>query len=179
MRVPARASRPRSSNRPTGRSSPPTTRPTTRCCARPAASVNAASPCSPAAGEHSNGSPSAPAGSANSPKPRSCSHESRMSNYALLIEITSLRVLDVGLAARDLLDVSGVDQPYREPRLKQVEHRLPVVTSGLHGRQLHLACGKPVTQPQQVSGHRGEGAGLLAIAGAATRLRGHPHADLH
>ena len=36
-----------------GHASPPTTRPTTRCCARPAASANAASPCSPAAGEPS------------------------------------------------------------------------------------------------------------------------------
>src|SRR6185436_12405144 len=45
---------------------------------------------SPAAGEHSNASPSAPAASANSPKPHSCSPESRTSNYAILVEITSL-----------------------------------------------------------------------------------------
>ena len=84
-------SRCRSSNPPVGRSSPRTARPTTRCCARFAASVNAASPCSPAAGAPSNASPSAPAASANSPKPRLCSHESRTSNYALLVEITSMR----------------------------------------------------------------------------------------
>jgi hypothetical protein len=89
--APARASRHRSSSPPTGRSSPRTTRPTTRCCARPAASANAASPCSPAAGAPSNASPSAPAASANSPEQHSCSHESRTSNYALLVEITSLQ----------------------------------------------------------------------------------------
>ena len=53
----ARASRDRSSSPPTSRPSLPTTRPTTPCCARPAASANAASPCSPAAGEPSDASP--------------------------------------------------------------------------------------------------------------------------
>jgi len=43
-----------------------------------------------AAGEPSNASRSAPAESANSPKPRSCSHELRTSSYALLVEITSV-----------------------------------------------------------------------------------------
>ena len=86
----ARASRRRSSSPPTGITSPRTTRPTTRCCARPAASANVPSPCSLAAGKPSNASPSAPAESANLPKPHSCSHESRTSTYALLVEITSL-----------------------------------------------------------------------------------------
>ena len=38
----------------------------------------------------SNASPSAPAALVNSPKLHSCSHELRMSTYALLVEITSI-----------------------------------------------------------------------------------------
>ena len=61
--APASACSPRSSNPPTAPNSTSTPAPTC-CCARCAVSANAGSPCSPAAGEHSNMSPSAPARSA-------------------------------------------------------------------------------------------------------------------
>jgi hypothetical protein len=44
-----------------------------------------------------------------------------------------LAVLDVGLAAGDLLDVRRVDQPDREAVLEDVEDRLPVDPGRLHG----------------------------------------------
>jgi hypothetical protein len=49
----------RSSSPPAARFSLRTTRPTTPCTGPPAAAGNAGSPCSPAAGEHFDGSPSA------------------------------------------------------------------------------------------------------------------------
>ena len=66
--------------------------------APPAASANAASRCSPAAGEHSNGSPSAPAASANSPKPHLCSHNrERPTTHFLLRSPQSHRsILSIG-----------------------------------------------------------------------------------
>ena len=44
-----------------------------------------------------------------------------------------LGVLDVGLAAGDLLDVLGVDQHHLEAALQQVEDRLPVDAGRFHG----------------------------------------------
>jgi hypothetical protein len=49
-----------------------------------------ASPCSPAAGGPSGASPPAPAESATTSKPHSCSHISNNFDYALLAEITSV-----------------------------------------------------------------------------------------
>lgn len=86
-----RVSTPRSSSPATGKSSHRTTRPTTRCCARPAAAVSAASPCSPDDGKPCAASPPAPAESATTPKPHSCSRTSNNSSYAIIAEITSVK----------------------------------------------------------------------------------------
>jgi hypothetical protein len=83
-----RRMRRRSSTPAMGRPLLRTTRPTTACCVRSAVAASAASPCSPAAGEHFVGSPPAPAESATTPRLRSCSRTSSNSSYALLVEIT-------------------------------------------------------------------------------------------
>ena len=50
-----------------------------------------------------------------------------------------LAVAHVGLAARDGLDVRGVDQQHVEPALQQVPDRLPVDAGALHGHVGHAA----------------------------------------
>ena len=128
---------------PTGITSPRTTRPRTRCRARPAASANAASPCSLAAGEPSNASPSAPAESANLPKPHSRSHESRTSTYAFLVEITSLRgvkrspwLSSCGVTALHTA-VSGQSHATGRRRMDRSVHHLRITSTLSDGLSAH------------------------------------------
>jgi hypothetical protein len=87
-----------------------------------------------------------------------------------------LGVLHVGLAARHILDVLSVDQPELEVVLEQVVDRLPVDARGLHRHVRDTQTLEPISQRQQLAGHRLElGAQLCAIA-----LRvGHVHAGSH
>jgi hypothetical protein len=96
---------------PAGRYSPRTTRPTTFSCGRPAASANAASPCSPAAGAPCDASPPALAESATTPKPHSSSPTSNNCSYALLVEITSICDLSMVSSRRTL--IAGFDEPQK------------------------------------------------------------------
>ena len=58
------------------------------------------------------------------------------------------RVGDVGLAARDLLDVAGVDEQALELVLEDRPHRLPVDAGGLHRHLRHAVRLQPVAQRQ-------------------------------
>jgi hypothetical protein len=73
------------------------------------------------------------------------------------------RIELVGLGpARQVLDVTRVDQPDLEPGcFQQVERRLPVIAGGLHHYPRHAQLAQPVRQHQQRPGHRGVGAHLL------------------
>ena len=86
----ARASTPRTSSPPTAAASRSTTAPTTCSFDRCAASENAASRSSPAAGGHCATPPPAHAHSATSSAPRSTSPTSNTDTYRNLVEITSL-----------------------------------------------------------------------------------------
>ena len=70
--------------------------------------------------------------------------DERGAQHAPLVELGQPhRVQLVGLgAARDLLDVAGVDQPHRQPRgLQQVDERPPVVRGGLHHHPFDALAG--------------------------------------
>ena len=71
-----------------------------------------------------------------------------------------LGVLDVGLAAGDLLELVGVDQHDLEAALQEVEDRLPVDAGGLHGDVADAFGVEPVGQGEQFGGHGAEGADL-------------------
>jgi hypothetical protein len=71
-----------------------------------------------------------------------------------------LRVTHVRLAARDGLDVGGVEQPRRHAFLEAVEDRLPVRRGRLHRRQGDPALHEPVRHHPQRAGHRRERARL-------------------
>jgi hypothetical protein len=74
-----------------------------------------------------------------------------------------LRVLDIGLAARDRLDVLGIEQPDLEAPLQNVVHRLPILAGALHADVRAAARGQPVGEPQEFV--RGGPKGLrLAVA---------------
>ena len=65
----------------------------------------------------------------------------------------------VALAARHILDASGVHQHHLEaPLFQHPEQRYPVHAGGLHGHGCYAAFGKPVRQAVQV---RSEGLKLL------------------
>lgn len=59
------------------------------------------------------------------------------------------RVGDVDLAARQVLDVPGVDQHHLEPGVLKVVERLPVVPGGLHHRAGDLLGDEMLTQGQR------------------------------
>ena len=61
------------------------------------------------------------------------------------------RVGDVGLAARDLLDVPGVDQHAVKLVLQDRPRRLPIHAGGLHHHLRDAVAGEPVAQLQQAA----------------------------
>jgi hypothetical protein len=87
-----------------------------------------------------------------------------------------LGVLDVGLAARHILDVLGVDEPELEVVLEQVVDRLPVDAGGLHRDVGDAEALEPVAQRQQLAGDRGE---LGPQLRAPALPIGHVHAGGH
>jgi hypothetical protein len=57
-----------------------------------------------------------------------------------------LRVHNIGLAARDLLNATRVDQQAREAILQHRPHRLPIHAGGLHRDLVNLVRLQPVAQ---------------------------------
>jgi hypothetical protein len=86
------------------------------------------------------------------------------------------RVRDVGLAARDLFDVPGVDQHAVELVFEDHPRRLPIDAGGLHDDLLDAVAGEPVAQRQQ-SAHRGRE--LLHVLLSPAPLVRHAHAGRH
>ena len=103
-------------------------------------------------------------------------HETRPQQPGLRQLTQPRRVGDVGLAARHLLDVAGVDQQQLELVLQDRPHRLPIHAGGLH-RDLRdpVRC-KPITQRQQPRDRRRE---LRDVLLARAALTGRAHARRH
>jgi hypothetical protein len=101
--------------------------------------------------------------------------DERGGDQAVLQELGDpLRVADIGLAARDGLDVRGVEQPRRHALFQAVEHRLPVRRGRLHRRQRDPARHQPVGHHPQRPRHRGERPRLRDPPASGT---GGAHAD--
>jgi hypothetical protein len=64
----------------------------------------------------------------------------------------------IGFAARQVLDVSGVDQHHLHARqiLQQVVERLPIVAGGFHDDARNLLCGKMIPHRHDLAGGRSE-----------------------
>ena len=71
-----------------------------------------------------------------------------------------LGVLDVGLAARHLLDVRGIDHQDSEAALQQVVDRLPELAGALHRDVGDLQAEQPGDQVEQLGGGRAERADM-------------------
>ena len=75
------------------------------------------------------------------------------------------QALHVGLAPRHRLHVPGIDHHHAELVLQYVVDRLPVDPGALHRHLGYLMARQPVGQGQQVLGHGGKAAHLLALRG--------------
>ena len=83
----------------------------------------------------------------------------------------------IGLAARQDLDVPGVDQQQLQPALLQhIPARLPVLAGRLHHHLGDPVLGEPVGKGLKPRAERLEGAQLLAASPGAI---GHAHAGHH
>src|SRR5207244_707905 len=71
------------------------------------------------------------------------------------------RVDHVALAAGDIAQVAGIQEPASEARLERVENRAPVDPRRLHADQRHAQALKPVGKRLQPAKRRGEAARLL------------------
>src|SRR3954470_8241851 len=91
------------------------------------------------------------------------------------------RVRDIGLTARHVPQVLGVDHPDREPVLQHVVDRFPVDAGRFHPDQRHLLLGQPVREHFQLPGHRGERACLRTPRATRSRTahRGHHRVAVH
>ena len=91
------------------------------------------------------------------------------------------RVRHIGLAARNVPQVLGVDHPHREMVLQHVVDRLPINTGGFHPDQRHLLGGQPVRHLFESTGHRGKRPGLRTSGTARSRAahRGHHRVAVH
>ena len=77
-----------------------------------------------------------------------------------------LGVLDVGLAARHLLHVAGIDQQQLDVPFQQIVDRLPVLAGALHGHVGHAPRLQPGQQAQQLGGGGPEALDLLLFSPA-------------
>ena len=80
---------------------------------------------------------------------------------------------DVGLAAGDVAQVAGVEEPAFDVVLEEVEDRLPVDPGRLHPDQGHPMSDQPVAQGQQVPGRGPE---LMALGLPLSVRPRHPNA---
>ena len=91
---------------------------------------------------------------------------------AILMELLQpLRIVHVGLAARDMLDVAGVHQQHLEaPRFEDLEDRDPVHAGRLHGDRRDAGRREPIGQVVEITAEGAEGAHrlLVPVAGTAT-----------
>ena len=80
-----------------------------------------------------------------------------------------LDIADVGLAARNVLGIAGVDQQHLEAALiKDLESRDPVDAGGFHDNRLHPAFTEPVGKAVQIAGERAEAAHRLGAQPGST-----------
>ena len=88
------------------------------------------------------------------------------------------RIIDIGLAARQVLHMPGIDQHHLHPRkiLQQVVERFPVVTSGLHHHACNLLGHQVISQREDLTGRRSPRRHRLH--GLAPPRPGDPDADL-
>lgn len=65
---------------------------------------------------------------------------------------------DVGLVARQVLDVPGIDQHHLYARqvLQQIVERLPIVAGAFHDDARNLLCGKMIPHRHDLAGGRPE-----------------------
>ena len=68
-----------------------------------------------------------------------------------------LTVAHVALAARNLLQLSRVDEQQLDVAFQNVPKRLPQHPGRLHGHVRHLVSCQPIQHPEQVAGHGSEG----------------------
>ncbi len=104
-------------------------------------------------------------------------HEARPEQPGLEQLAQPRRVADVGLAARHLLDVAGVDQQQLELVLEDRPGGLPVDPGGLHRDLRHAVRLEPVAQPEQSLHRRSKPGHVLLTTAALARgahARGHP-----
>lgn len=98
-------------------------------------------------------------------------HEVRAQQPSLDQPAQPLSITNVGLAARDLLDMTGVDKQTLELVLQDRPRRLPVHAAGLDRDMRHAEPRQPVAQRQESPHRRRE---LLHVL-----LAGNPHAGRH
>jgi hypothetical protein len=85
--------------------------------------------------------------------------DERGPQHAPLVQLAQPhRIQLVGLgAARQVLDVTGVDQPHHQPpRLQHIDERPPIVGGGLHHHPLHPLPDQVVGQLQDLVGGRAD-----------------------
>ena len=85
------------------------------------------------------------------------------------------RVVDVGLAARNVLDVRSVGQHQLEVPFEHMPHRRPVHARGLHGDDLHAMRVQPIGQRQKTRSGRGKGAYFLQRRAIASDAHARHH----
>jgi hypothetical protein len=86
------------------------------------------------------------------------------------------RVFDVGLAARHLFDVAGVDQQHLELPFQNVPDWLPIDPGRFHGQMGHALFAQPISQEEQLRRQGAEGSRLL-VSGPLTAVAAHAHHD--
>src|SRR4030095_16732688 len=75
-----------------------------------------------------------------------------------------LTVFDVGLAARKIFGVAGVDQQnLKSVSLQNLKQWNPINTRGLHGDGLDLAALQPLTERDQIAGKDSETAHRIFV----------------
>ena len=91
------------------------------------------------------------------------------------------RVRDIGLAARHVPQMLGVDHPDREMVLQHVVDRFPIDAGRFHPDQRHLLRGQPFRERFELPGHRGERPGLRPAHTTRPRTahRGHHRVAVH
>ena len=75
-----------------------------------------------------------------------------------------LRIFDIGLTARHMLDMRRVDQQDFDYSFEDIEDRLPVFACALYRHVRTALRDQPISQDEQLTGHGGKGARLLLPA---------------
>jgi hypothetical protein len=89
------------------------------------------------------------------------------------------RVVDVGLASRDVADVAGIGQDQFEPAFEDVPHWFPVDASRFHGDVRAAVHGEPVGQREQSGRGGGKAAHFVMLRSGHTTHAGHDGVLVH